>query len=184
MSKTWINLLRILAGLVVLSAGVAGCMLSEATLISWWVPVCVAFTLTAVTFPLRDKWRPLTGVRNNKINAACHVLCAGCFFHALFLAGNFCFRDVEHPDTVTVEVLGKRSEIQERRRSTGRPHRYTTVRIRKYYINIVFENGRHHTLDVSGSYYNKVKGDTLELELENGAFGFPVIRQYFLMRHH
>lgn len=184
MSKTWGNLLRILVGLVVLSAGVAGCMLAEATLVSWWVPVCAAFTLTVITYPLHDKWTFLTGFRNGKVNAACHVLCAGCIFHALFLAGNFCFRDAEHPETVKAEVLGKRSEIQERRRSTGRPHRYTTVRVRKYYIDIAFENGRRHTLDVSCNYYNKVKGDTLELMLEKGAFGFPVIRQYFLMRHH
>ena len=45
-----------------------------------------------------------------------------------------------------------------------------------YYIKIALENGQIKKFPVTQSLYNKTKGNTLNLVVEKGFFGFPVIQ--------
>ena len=163
MGILFIKILRIFVVLAVLFSGTMGYVISEKTLVAWWIPVGVALAAGMLTLPLYRKWIWLTTVENGIVNVLCHLVCVGSFCYVLFLSGNNLLADADEYE-VTVTVLDKRMEQHEKRRKVGK-HRYVS-------------DGMVKTLHVSRAVYrNAQKGQPKALSLSQGGFGLPVIKQ-------
>lgn len=82
----------------------------------------------------------------------------------------------EHIERVEVvrkyyNVRHKTQRINRRVYTTGAPYKV-------YYIDVEFANGRIKAQSIPFSRYRRVhKGDTINLPMEKGLFGFPVIKE-------
>lgn len=177
MGILFIKILRIFVVLAVLFSGTMGYVISEKTLVAWWIPVGVALAAGMLTLPLYRKWIWLTTVENRIVNVLCHLVCVGSFCYVLFLSGNNLLADADEYE-VTVTVLDKRMEQHEKRRKVGK-HRYVSDGMRyEYYLEVAFDNGTVKTLHVSRAVYrNAQKGQPKALSLSQGGLGLPVIKQ-------
>ena len=177
MGILFIKILRIFVVLAVLFSGTMGYVISEKTLVAWWIPVGVALAAGMLTLPLYRKWIWLTTVENRIVNVLCHLVCVGSFCYVLFLSGNNLLADADEYE-VTVTVLDKRMEQHEKRRKVGK-HRYVSDGMRyEYYLEVAFDNGTVKTLHVSRAVYrNAQKRQPKALSLSQGGFGLPVIKQ-------
>lgn len=177
MGILFIKILRIFVVLAVLFSGTMGYVISEKTLVAWWIPVGVALAAGMLTLPLYRKWIWLTTVENGIVNVLCHLVCVGSFCYVLFLSGNNLLADADEYE-VTVTVLDKRMEQHEKRRKVGK-HRYVSDGMRyEYYLEVAFDNGTVKTLHVSRAVYrNAQKRQPKALSLSQGGFGLPVIKQ-------
>ena len=177
MGILFIKILRIFVVLAVLFSGTMGYVISEKTLVAWWIPVGVALAAGMLTLPLYRKSIWLTTVENRIVNVLCHLVCVGSFCYVLFLSGNNLLADADVYE-VTVTVLDKRMEQHEKRRKVGK-HRYVSDGMRyEYYLEVAFDNGTVKTLHVSRAVYrNAQKGQPKALSLSQGGLGLPVIKQ-------
>lgn len=86
---------------------------------------------------------------------------------------NYSFRDADSRQEVNV-LVSKYSQEKERRSKTGR-HHYKKDKVKRYYLEITFEDGLTKTLIVSKNKYDKINDGSVKIYLEKGLFGFPVI---------
>ena len=178
MRTLFIKILRILIVVTVLFSCTIGYMISEKTLVAWWIPIGVALAIGLLTLPYYRKWLWLTTMENKIVNISCHLVCVGTVGYVLFLAGNYLSADDNSVYDVTVTVLDKFMEQHEKRRKVGK-HRYVSDGMRyEYYLKVAFDNGTVETLHVSRAVYQKARKDkTKVLSLAQGGLGLPVIKK-------
>lgn len=174
MNKTSANSVRITIVLAVILSGCFGYVLYKDTLVAGWIPVCAAAIIAVTTVTFHGKWKFVTGTRSKPANMICHLLCIGTISYTLLITANFYLRDTDNPKTVTATVVRKYSETKEVRNRTGR-HRYHTSRVRRYYMDVRFDDGTAKEIRVSHDFYKAVDSKTVDLVIEKGFFGFYVI---------
>lgn len=144
------------------------------TLTDWWVPVLVALVIALITLSFCKKWAWFTETSNHILNALFHLVALGAVGYFLFLAGNYYLSDSASMRKEKVIVQEKYIETHERRR------KWSTAKekVRNYYIQVVFEDGKVETFSVSSATYHKAReGKSKTLTLQKGFFGLPVITQ-------
>ncbi len=172
MAKTIIAALIIILGL----GAIIG--LSSLTMTSPWFPIGTAVAFAAITGSvLADKWEWLTGSRRFILNYICHLAVVSILMAAAFYVVNYAFADAESSHTVKAVVERRYSET-----------RYKTRRIRRnvygngepykvYYMELRFDNGMKKSRLIPLSKFNRVrKGDTINVNIAQGAFHIPVIK--------
>ena len=176
MKKTTNNIIWILLIMFLVLCGCIAYVLFEKTLISWWFPLSASLIAIAITFPFHDKWSSLVGGSSQLFNIMCHIVYMGIIGYSFLILGNYFFRDVNNPKEMKANIIEKYSKTTNRRKTHGRRHYHSTAKKQLYYIKIALENGQIKKFPVTQSLYNKTKGNTLNLVVEKGFFGFPVIQ--------
>lgn len=161
-----------------LAAGIYS--LSRLTLISFTVTVVyfavAAFASGIVMWRCR-LWTWLTGSSAFLPNYLCHSVCTGIFVIALFYICNYCFSDDEagHIEKTVVENKYYKVRHKTRRVSRGRYTRGEAYSV--YYLKVRFSEGSFTDLQVKYEKYARLyKGDTVELFISEGFFGYPVVK--------
>ncbi len=130
----------------------------------------------AAAFLLRKAAVRLSGTDNLFLN----VLFAGLLISSLlsfgFLGTNFWVAGKDHhTETITVERLY--SKTFHRSKRVGRRYTTTGEPYKVYYMEAAFSDGRTKEIRLGQRGFGKrKKGDRLELEIEKGFFGIPVIK--------
>lgn len=158
--------------LVVLSGGV-GYVFYKYTLVEWWLPVVIALVPAILTLCFYKSWSRIVGISNKYIAMICHIICVGIFSYMLFIIFNYSFRDAESRQEVNV-LVSKYSQEKERHYNK-RNHSNRKRKVKRYYLEITFEDGLTKTLIVSKNKYDKINDGSMKIYLEKGLFGFPVI---------
>ncbi|MCM1093109.1 MAG: hypothetical protein NC421_04065 [Lachnospiraceae bacterium] len=153
--------------------------LSSATLISPWFPIGTAFAFAAITgTAFAPKWEKFTSSGKFILNYLCHLVAVTGILSALFYIPNYVFADASTSHTVKAVVERRYTET-----------RYKSKRIRRnvygkgepykvYYMELRFENGMKKARHLNQQKYNRIrKGDTITVDISQGAFHVPVIKK-------
>ncbi len=130
----------------------------------------------ALAFAIRKPVARISGSGNLFLN----ILFAGMLLSSLlsfgFLGTNFWLSGEDpHTETITVERLY--SKTFHRSRRVGRRYTTTGEPYKVYYMEARFSDGRTKELRLGQSGFGKrKKGDRLEIEIDKGFFGIPVIK--------
>ncbi|MCM1079478.1 MAG: hypothetical protein NC344_09900 [Bacteroidales bacterium] len=177
MKKKILNAVRVMVMLVALVLGILGYVCYERTLVDWWLPVLVAVVIAVVTVPLmRGRWSWLVG-EDRTFDLLCHLYVTGCLAYFLFLCGNYFLASKEsmHEETVTVEE--RKHTTRDTGYRSGRRYRRSGRQTHSYYLSVRLEDGSLKDMPVTSKYYSRVRtGGTIDIRLQDGAFGFRVIK--------
>ncbi|MDE6304037.1 MAG: hypothetical protein K2M01_04355, partial [Paramuribaculum sp.] len=127
-------------------------------------------------YVLRKKVCRLSGNGNSLIN----TLVAGTLFSSLFIFGFLCANyslkgNGLHKEVVTVERLYYKTRHRTRR--LGRRYVANGEPYNVYYMEIAFTNGNKKEIYLGQKGYKGYRsGRSIELEIETGALGIPVIK--------
>lgn len=166
-----------LVAAVIICYGLAFVMWRNA-LVEWWIPsvICIVSALVSGVM-IHRHWSVLTGSDSRLLNYICHVVAAVGLFAVLFFAINSFFADRSSLHTERVGVSAKYTEEGYHTRRVGRHYTRRGEKYTNYYIELVFADGRTKRVSVDNRRYNRTRnGDSLSVELEQGALGIPVIR--------
>lgn len=178
MKKRIGNMLRILSAVLLLLAGVYGYVCQDRTLIVWWYPVAAALGAALCTMPMvATKWRILTRSDDATVNRLCHLAAAGTLLYCAFMAGNYHLADPASERSEQVVVARKFRKERHRSHRVGR-RMVRAESYEVYYLELVFDDGRHKTMQVARSVYASSRENSQKtVEMRQGYFGFPVIRR-------
>lgn len=148
------------------------------TIIEWWKPAAACLPAAcALALLLRKAMPRVTRSDNSLVNFAAAAALSFSVILGSFYALNFYN---SRPDTVTTQnalITGKYSEEHYR---TKRISRNRTTRGEKYYVYGIIAtlpDGKTKKIEVSvGQYAQLRRGQKLELKIEQGYFGVPVIK--------
>lgn len=170
---------------VCLGAGI--CTLSQYTLASFGtIAACFAATaLISGTVLWKSRlWIRLTGTQAFLPNYLCHSVCTGILGTALFYIGNYGLADdaAGHLEKAVVEETYYKVRHKTRRVSRGRYARGDAYNV--YYMKASFGDGSVKDFEVERKKYVRLhKGDTVELFISKGFFGFPVVKYNKLTKY-
>lgn len=148
------------------------------TLARWWIPVLLALIPTAAFIPLcRELWSRLLKTRGFLPCLGMNVVLFFPMFYLLVLGMNSWFASDSGRHTERVEVADKYSKQHQRYRRVSRrtriPDGYTT----SYHLLLRFADGRTKEQQVDFTLYRRARMHSMrELEVDNGLFGWKVIR--------
>ncbi len=150
------------------------------TMVQWWVPVGVGAFLGVLSWPLtRRVWPRVTGTCRGIINFPCNLLLVGVVTSALFLGINYWGASPSSAETIETTVSGKYRKQHTRYRRLNRRTRVADGYWYSYRIVIGLPDGREKEIEVPLSEYNHIKtGSRHELTVQQGAFGFNVIKDF------
>lgn len=174
----WLDVARVLAGLVAVCGLCGGMVVWDRTLVSWWVPVVWALAGASLLLrPLGSAWRKFTASESAVINVIGHMLFFGCIIYFGVLEVNYLFTG---PDAaaervaVTVEAKYTKEHTRVRRLRKGvtvPAGKYTT-----YHVELAFANGKVKDIQLPLDSYNRMRrGSETEIGLRQGILGWPVI---------
>lgn len=143
-------------------------------------PLVIIIPAVAVGFSgafiLREKVNRLSGFGNSLIN----ILLSGTFLSSLltfgFLCANYSLKGSGlHKEEVTVERLYYDTRHHTRR--VGRRYLANGEPYKVYYMEIAFSNGNKKEICLGQKGYRGYKqGRTIDIEIETGALGLPIIK--------
>lgn len=149
-----------------------GLVLLSHTVVAWWIPVCAAAFISAVTIPIT-----IIARRGRKLNVGIvtylvHFVAVGVIAFTGILALNHFMpgTNEHHEDGVVVKKYTK-----ERTQSSGRRGR----RLRKvtdYYLLVQLPDSTQMHQSVSIERYNRVRsGATIDLTVRTGFLGWRIV---------
>lgn len=173
--KTTFRIILILVVLAFLGTGIA---LQSNTLIDWWKPAALCFLPAAVAgFLMEGKLQWATTAHSRLINVAAGIFISFSILYGCFIAMNYVKSDADTSESFKASVVGKYSEERYR---VKRVARHRTTRGEKYHVYCILvslPDGKTKKVEVSPGEYIKIKkGQKLELKIEDGLFGIPVIK--------
>lgn len=149
------------------------------TIVKPWIPITGAAIIASVSVPPCAKWwKFVTQSRSPWVNGLCHVLFTGSLLIFAFYFCNFHFAKhaTIHTEQAVIERLYSETHYKTKRisrRTYGRGEPY-----QQYYMEVRLEDGRTKNLSVKFDDYRKLKKlDTVQLKMERGLWGIPVIRR-------
>ena len=161
----------------IIMAGMAT-MLHRNTIVAWRWPVIISLIVgAAVALNIRGFIGYLTGMANAAVNYAVATALVFALSIGAFYTINYYGSDPDTVESCKAEVCRKYKEehYQVRRLSRNR-----TVRGQKYYVyymDIRLPDGRRKPMSISAGEYSRLKvGRSLDLAVEKGFFGIPVIK--------
>ncbi len=171
----------IISIIVVASLGLS-CMLQRNTLIEWWKPVVICFLPScAVGLALSRVIRVAGGVNKPWLTYVAGIVLSFSVIMAGFYSLNFY---KSKPGTASVcQAVVARKYTKERFR-TKRLSRHRSVRGEKYTVycvDIELQGGWTKHFEVEAGEYARIrKGRKFDLDIEEGLFGVPVIKNMSL----
>lgn len=176
--KTQRIVLAIICALAaIIMAGMAT-VLHRNTIVAWQWPVIISLIVGAtVALNFRSFIAYLTGVANTAVNYAVAAAFVFAISIGAFYTVNYYWSDPDTVVTCRAEVTRKYREehYQVRRLSRNR-----TVHGQKYYVyfmEIRLHDGRLKPMSITAGEYSRLKaGRSVDLAVEKGFFGIPVIK--------
>ena len=163
--------------LSILAASMA-LVLHDRTLVDRWIPICVCLAAAIPAgFITRNAFRALTGFVSSTANflialAASFIILYGCFYTV-----NYYCTDHHSQTDVSVAVIAKYSEEHYRVKRVSRGRTTRGEKYMVYYMTVLLPDGRVKKMEIPAKRYRSLRADsTITLSLENGYFGFPVIK--------
>ena len=130
------------------------------TLVNPWFPIVGAGAAAVACAPFCMRWwKFVTQCDQTWFNGLCHVMFTGSLllFAFYFCNSYFASHDTAHMERVAI--------------GRGEPYQ-------QYYIEVRFEDGRTKKLSVKFDTYRRLKSqDTIQLKMERGLWGLPVVRR-------
>ena len=149
------------------------------TLVNPWFPIVGAGAAAVACAPFCMRWwKFVTQCHQAWFNGLCHVMFTGSLllFAFYFCNSYFASHDTAHMERVAIERRFRETHYKTKRisrRTYGRGEPY-----QQYYIEVRFEDGRTKKLSVKFDTYRRLKSqDTIQLKMERGLWGLPVIRR-------
>lgn len=172
------TIFRIILILVVMAFLGTGIALQSNTLIDWWKPAALCFLPAAlVGFLMAGKLQWATTARSRLLNVAAGIFISFSIIYGGFIAMNYVKSDASTSASFKTSVVGKYSEERYR---VKRVARHRTTRGEKYHVYCILVSlpeGKTKKVEVSPGEYIKIKrGQKIELKIEKGLFGIPVIK--------
>lgn len=148
------------------------------SIMPWWLPIPIGGVFAAMTFPiLIIRWHRITGSSNRILNVASHTVTMGLIGASLFLSLNYFCTDQSSFKSVQATVSNKYRKEHERRRRVGRNRYIPDGHWYSYRLCLTLPDNVTKEIEVPLSEYNNTKiGTTRTLQLENGLFGFTIIK--------
>lgn len=149
------------------------------TIVNPWIPIAGAAIIALVSVPPCARWwKFVTQCRQPWVNGLCHVIFTGSLLLFVFYFSNFYFakHDTIHTERAVIERLYSETHYKTKRisrRTYGRGEPY-----QQYYMEVRFEDGRSKNLSLKLDDYRRLmRMDTVQLKMERGLWGIPVIRR-------
>ena len=149
------------------------------TIVNPWIPIASAAIIALVSVPPCARWwKFVTQCHQPWINGLCHVIFTGSLLLFIFYFSNFYFakHDTIHTERAVIERLYSETHYKTKRisrRTYGRGEPY-----QQYYMEVRLEDGRSKNLSLKLDDYRRLKRmDTVQLKMERGLWGIPVIRR-------
>lgn len=149
------------------------------TIVKPWIPTAGAAIIASVSVPVCARWwKFVTQCSQLWVNGLCHVIFTGSLLLFSFYFCNFYFarRETIHAERAVIERLYSETHYKTKRisrRTYGRGEPY-----QQYYMEVRLEDGRTKNLSVKFDDYRRLKKmDTVQLKMERGLWGIPVIRR-------
>lgn len=149
------------------------------TIVKPWIPIAGALVIALVSIPICIRWwKFVTQCSQPWVNGLCHVLFTGALLLFVFYFSNFYFakHNTIHTERAVIERLYSETHYKTKRisrRTYGRGEPY-----QQYYMEVRFEDGRSKNLSLKFDDYRRLKRmDTVQLKMERGLWGIPVIRR-------
>lgn len=148
------------------------------TIIDWWIPTAIAYGAAAMTAVAGWRlWTWLSGSQNIPLNIGIHTFIGGTILLAAFYAINFWVKTDNPITPQNAEIVRAYSEEHHRTRRVGRRYVSQGEKYFTYHIDIKFPDGRQKKLSVAaGNLRSYHRGDSIEIDVQRGALGVPVIR--------
>lgn len=152
--------------------------LSGRTLIRLWIPIAAALAIAAIPSAwLLPAWRWLTGLSNNALCLVCHAVAAVGILAGAAYVCNYAFPDTSTLHEVDATVAARRTEVRHKSKRVSRRVYTQGEPYTVYYIDLRLPGGDAVSLGVQKSRYSRIRvGDTLQLPVERGLLGIPVVR--------
>lgn len=165
---------------LMLGAYGAAITLHSRTLVSWWIPLPIAFCLAALTgIVMWKSWRWLTDSGSFILNYICHVVFSCGIFLTAIYGLNFCFSHEDTAKTQQVTVERKYTKTRHHQKRVSRRVYTQGAPYYVYYFRLRFEDGTEKDINVQRERYNRTRyGSTITLSTQTGLFGIPVIKPY------
>lgn len=168
--------LIILLAITIISLGLA-VVLQGKTLVEWWKPVAICLIPAVIVgLTAANAMRRLTGRNRRWLNAAAMSVLSFSLILGAFYTINFCKTTGSSAVTYHAEVIQKFTRERYDMKRVGR----RTVRGKKHKVyNVVIElpGASMKKFAVSSRQYAQTRvGQRLKVEVRNGLFGLPVIK--------
>ena len=181
------NFFIILTIILCTSIAASAYSLSKHTLVNFRTTAACFATAALVSGMVMWKfrlWTWITGSSKFLPNYLCHSACTGILVTALFYICNYCYADdtAGHIEKTVVEKKYYKVRHKTRRVSRGRYTRGEAYNV--YYMKVRFADGSVKELETEHKKYSRLhEGDTIELFISEGLFGFPVVKYSKVARY-
>lgn len=170
-----------LAGLLILVVifAVGGSMaIYGDTFINPWLPLLLALaTGLSTSLVMWKGWRGITDSDSRTFNSICHVATVTSVLTAAFYLGNYAWADTSTLHEEKAVVVSRYSETRHKSKRVGR-RTVAGEPYKVYFVEVELADGRRKSLSASYARFRRIHtGDTLSLQVEEGALGFPVIKK-------
>ena len=153
------------------------CVLQRNTLVEWWKPAAMCLLPGCAVGVLLGRVFSLVSATGNRVaNYLAGVAVAFSLTLGGFYALNF-YRSRPATAVVAEAVVVNKFTEERTRGGGGRRHHGTREKYTAYCVVIEVEDGWKKKFDVSAGEYVKIRtGRKFSLDVEEGLFGFPVIK--------
>lgn len=165
--------------IITFSLIVIGCIFQrQNTLVEWWKPVAISLLPSGAMGILLSKvMSRLTKINNMAINCLCGLLFSFAILYGGFHILNFCFSTTDAREQISATVINKYSEEHYQPRMVSRNFIVRGHKYMEYKLTLRLPDGKTKNMKVSVSQYRKIRNrETLQLEIQKGMFGVPVIK--------
>ena len=169
-------LLTIVILIILITYGI-GLVIWDKTIISIWIPWTVCGILALLSsLTLWRLWMPMLHTESFAPCYVCQVIASlGIFLCAFFALNSYCGSAENHTIKATVEK--KYYKIRHRTRRVSRRTYTTGEKYYTYYLRLRFDDGVETSIGTTDKFYHRVRtGESLDVEIHRGLFGFPVIK--------
>ncbi|MDE6270665.1 MAG: hypothetical protein K2M12_07430 [Muribaculaceae bacterium] len=170
-------ILILLTAAVIILLGLAA-VIQNKTLIEWWIPVsaCAAVALP-LALVLKGMMRRLTGLDKAIWNVVAGFVLSFAAAAGGFYSLNYFRSNAASAQEYSAAVVNKYSEKHYRTKRVSRKYSTRGEAYLVYYVVVELPGDKRRRIEVSPKDYVKTKvGGRLHLQIEDGLFGVPVIK--------
>lgn len=158
---------------------IAAYALGNLTMISFPIAVGVSLIAAALAgITLLPVWQRWSGLSNPALNVLLATVILGGVISAGFYVSNFAFAKEETSHTEKAVITKKYRETRYRSKRVGRNRYVRGEQYYEYYFDVEYSNGRIKPMIVNAKRYSKARtGDTITVNIQQGLYGFAVVKR-------
>ncbi len=177
LKKINVAVLIIVVLITILSTAMA-MVLYDRTLVEWWHIAFICFLPAIPTgFALRKVFTGVFGWSSQAAGTVISTVMLFLIFSGIYYSANYYGSDSQSRRDLPLEVTDKFSEEHYRTKRVSRSRYTRGEKYMVYKLEILLPDGRHKIIDIPFNTYKNVRvGKTINLSVEDGLLGSPVIK--------